>query len=112
MTKTEKIQVPSIRLDTFMDAVGIEKVDYLKIDLQGADLAVIRSAGNPIYDIRRISMEVQITPIELCQGSSTRHDILTYLSARGFRLVDDERQSNNQEENLTFERAETSSSSP
>src|ERR1700730_10299435 len=36
----DKTTVPTIRLDTFMNLAGIQTVDYLKIDAQGADLAV------------------------------------------------------------------------
>jgi len=42
----EKISVQVVRLDTFLAEAGIEHVDYLKIDAQGADLSVIRSAGD------------------------------------------------------------------
>src|SRR5712692_6055121 len=43
--RTERIvTVPTMRLDTFMNQAGIPRVDFLKIDTQGADLAVLKSA--------------------------------------------------------------------
>src|SRR5689334_18849393 len=33
--------VPTIRLDTFMDSMAIGRVDFLKVDTQGSDLAVL-----------------------------------------------------------------------
>ena len=37
----QTIAVPTIRLDTFFDRMDIREVEYLKVDAQGADLAVI-----------------------------------------------------------------------
>ena len=101
---TETVTVPTMRLDTFLDGAGIRRVHYLKIDAQGADLAVIRSAGERLRDIDRISLEVQTTPFELYRGASRKEDVLAFLEAAGFELVEVEAQSFDQEENLTFVR--------
>jgi FkbM family methyltransferase len=101
---TKTLTVPTMRLDTFLDGAGIGRVHYLKIDAQGADLAVIRSAGARLKDIDRISLEVQTTPFELYQGASRKEDVLALLAA-GFELVEVEAQSFDQEENLTFVRS-------
>ena len=100
----ETVTVPTMRLDTFLDGAGIRRVDYLKIDAQGADLAVVRSAGERLKDIDRISLEVQTTPFELYRGASRKEDALAFLGAAGFELVEVEAQSFDQEENLTFVR--------
>jgi FkbM family methyltransferase len=98
------ITVPTVRLDTFMDLTGIGTVDFLKIDAQGADLAVVRSAGSRLKNVRKIALEADVTPIRLYQGSAARHDIVSYLECQGFALTDVEKQSDGQEENLTFVR--------
>jgi FkbM family methyltransferase len=98
----DKVSVPVIRLDTFMELVGIEKVDYLKIDAQGSDFAVIRSAGARLKDIRKISLEVQITLIPVYVGASRKNAVVEYMQQAGFDLVSCEKQSYDQEENLTF----------
>jgi hypothetical protein len=94
--------VPTIRLDTFMELTGIEKVDFLKVDAQGADLAIIRSAGRRLGDVRRITLEVDISPVRLYEGSASRDDTITYLQDHGFVLIDVQAQSYGQEQNLTF----------
>jgi FkbM family methyltransferase len=99
---TATFAVPSMRLDTFLDGAGIRKVDYLKIDAQGADLAVIRSAGDRLKDIGRISLKVQTTPFKLYRGASRKEDVLRFLNSVGFRLVETKAQSFDQEEILTF----------
>ena len=96
-------KVPSIRLDTFLERAGIEHVDYLKVDAQGADLAVVRSAGARLADIDRIRIEVQIARSPYA-GAATKEEMVEYLEARGFRLIGASPQSNGQEQNLDFER--------
>lgn len=100
----EKITVPTIRLETFLNRMGIHEVSYLKIDAQGADLAVVRSLGARVSSIRRISLEVQVTDNPLYAGASEKNLVVGYLTEAGYRLVSTERQSFDQEENLTFER--------
>jgi len=100
-----RVKVPTIRLDTFLNSAGIARVDYLKVDAQGADLAVVRSAGARLRDIARISLEVQTTPVPLYEGSASKEEVVRYLEAAGFALVAVEPQSHGQEENLTFVRA-------
>jgi hypothetical protein len=94
--------VPTIRLETFMDRQNIRQVDFLKIDAQGADLAVVRSAGRRISDIRRINLEVQVTAWPLYQNSSQKDATIAYMDSVGFSLESLQKQSHDQEENLTF----------
>jgi len=98
------LTVPTIRLDTFLNQAGISKVNYLKIDAQGADLAVIRSAGERLRDIDRISLEVQITEVPLYRNSPGKEEVVQFMTGAGFDLVSTEKQSHGQEENLTFSR--------
>ncbi len=97
------ITVPTIRLDTFMDLMRITWVDFLKVDTQGNDLAVVRSAGKRLREIRKITMEVDISPRRLYQGSPSKEEVLSFLQSAGFKLISCEQQSQGQEENLTFE---------
>jgi len=102
LIEEREIAVPTIRLDTFMSQVGIGEVEFLKIDAQGADFAVIRSAGDRLRDIRRIKLEVAITPRQLYRGAADKATIVAFLESRGFLLTETEAQSHGQEENLTF----------
>ena len=104
LIEEREIVVPTIRLDTFMDEQGIAEVEFLKIDAQGADFAVVRSAGARLIDIRRIKLEVAITPRQLYRGAAKKAAIIAFLEANGYRLIATERQSHDQEENLTFAR--------
>jgi FkbM family methyltransferase len=98
--------VPTIRLDTFMRLTGIKKVDFLKIDAQGLDLAVVKSLGDRVKDVRKIYLEVYVTKDPLYRGTCKKDEVMDYLGKRGFELVGTEAQSDGQEENLTFENRE------
>jgi FkbM family methyltransferase len=102
----KQVQVPMMRLDTFMDQMGIRAVEYLKIDAQGTDLAVVRSAGSRLTDIRKITVEVHSTPQPLYSGSTGRVEVLDFMQRSGFLLESSEDQSFGQEQNLTFVRGE------
>src|SRR5216683_1065805 len=99
----DKTTVPTIRLDTFMNLAGIQTVDYLKIDAQGADLAVLKSSGDRIKDLSKIYLEASVTPYPVYQGCASKKEVVEFLEERGFELVAVDSQSEGQEENLTFE---------
>jgi FkbM family methyltransferase len=96
--------IPTVRLDTFMDGTGITEVEFLKVDAQGADFRVVSSAGRRLKDIRTVKLEVAITAGQLYLGAADKAAVTSFLEAEGFKLIEMERQSHNQEENLTFTR--------
>ena len=104
LNEERTIIVPTIRLDTFMTRAGIAAVEHLKIDAQGGDFAVVRSAGDRLRDIREIRLEVTVTKRQLYRGAATKEIIVDFLTERGFALCATESQTFAQEENLTFRR--------
>jgi FkbM family methyltransferase len=99
-----RMTVPTIRLDTFMNLMEIESVDLLKVDTQGMDLAVVRSAGSRLGDIRKIVLEVSVAPLPAYTGAATKEEVVAFLGQAGFALRGSELQTHDQEENLTFEK--------
>src|ERR1700751_1467929 len=83
----ESSMVPTIRLDTFMELMQLERIDYLKIDTQGADFMVVKSLGTRIRDVRKIMLEVDVMQTRLYQGSSGKDEIVSYMQARGLELA-------------------------
>jgi FkbM family methyltransferase len=98
------VTVPTIRLDTLMALMEIDRVDFLKIDTQGMDLAVLKSAGQRLRDISKITLEVALTPLPLYSGAPSKDEVVAFLVDAGFALHDVKSQSEGQEENLTFAR--------
>lgn len=100
-----KVLVPCIRLDNFFALMRIEHCEFLKIDAQGFDLSVVKSLGGYIAQVDKIQLEVAVTDFKLYQRADTKQDILDYMKQHYFKLTATHRQSHDQEENLTFERA-------
>jgi FkbM family methyltransferase len=99
------VRVPTMRLDTFMNGAGIESVDFLKIDAQGYDLEVVKSAGDRLADVAKVQMEATMVSYRQYEGAPGKSVIVEYMESRGFRLAGEEIQSHGQEANLTFLRA-------
>ena len=101
--KTEStIRVPTIRLDEFLDRMQIAFVDFLKVDAQGMDLNVIKSAGNRLADVALIAMEVAVTDDAVYKGACTKGQAIEFMHSHGFSLTETQTKSQGQEENLTF----------
>ena len=102
LSVAEQRTVPTIRLDTFMQRAGLRRIDYLKIDAEGMDLNVVRSAGERLKDIRKIMLEVDVAPDVLYRGAPRRSEVVEFMVANGFILTGSESQSSGRQENLTF----------
>lgn len=98
----DSVTVPTMRLDTFMNAVGLETIDYLKVDAQGLDLDVVKSAGDRLADVAKVQLEATTASYRQYEGAPDKSAILEYMESKGFRLSSEEIQSHGQEANLTF----------
>lgn len=52
-----RIQVPGRRLDSLLEERGIEQVDYLSVDVEGAELAVLKDFDLARFGVRAVSVE-------------------------------------------------------
>jgi FkbM family methyltransferase len=98
-------KVPTLRLDTLMNIADIDTVEFLKIDAQGMDLSVLKSAGDRLKDIAKITLEVWTAPHPQYVGVPSKEEVVKYLQDRGFVLTGTQVQTEGREENLTFARA-------
>lgn len=77
------------RLDEIIKEIGI-KFDFLKVDAQGADLDVIKSAGDYISDFKGIHIECSIVP--LYKKAPLIDEIDSFLKSKNFvfakKLID------------------------
>lgn len=96
------ITVPVSRLDKFLEEQSIEEVDLLKIDTQGNDFSVIKGGGDSISRVKRIILEVQLSP--LYKGAASKEQVISYLESKGFHCVSATPQTSGLEENLEFVR--------
>jgi FkbM family methyltransferase len=87
-----KIEVDCIRLDELSDQFGIDAIDLIWMDLQGAELLALRSAGALLDRVRFIYTEVSHRAIY--KGQCLFPEIESFLTARGFErrtAIDTER---------------------
>jgi len=75
----ERQSMPTVRLD---DVKEIKNIDYLKIDIQGAELEVFRNGINRLGDCLVIHTEVEFLP--MYEGQSLFSEVELFLRELGF----------------------------
>jgi FkbM family methyltransferase len=78
------IRVPTMTLPALMEAQGLQAVDLLKLDLQGAERLVLTGGEQVLDRVRVIYIEVFFEP--LYAGAWLFWDLNEFLSGRGFKL--------------------------
>lgn len=81
------IEVQTKRLDSFMSKNQIEMIDFLYMDVQGAELMVLDGAGDMINSIKAIWLEVE--SVELYEKQPLKDDIEKFMQKNGFMKIKD-----------------------
>jgi hypothetical protein len=85
---TATIKVRTERLDAFCSQSRVPRIDLLKLDTQGTELAVLRGAGT-LFDPRYISaVFTEILLIPVYEGQANFDEFVSLFYSRGYRLVD------------------------
>jgi FkbM family methyltransferase len=79
-TEGASIQVPSGRLDDYLARQGVDRVDLLKVDVEGSEFDVVRGLGDRLDS-------VGVIVGELHEGLVDGPAFYQYLADRGFRSV-------------------------
>ncbi len=74
-------------LQAFCTEAGVSHIDLVHIDVQGAELMVLRGAGDMLKNIRMIWMEVEEAPLYLDQPLA--QDVENFMLSNGFKKVKD-----------------------
>lgn len=82
------INVITITLNSFLANNKINIVDFVHMDVQGAELKVLMGAKHAIKNIKAIWLEV--ADIELYKNQPLRKDIENFMNSNGFYLVKSE----------------------
>ena len=82
----QEVVVDGVRLDTFCAEHGIERIDLLKLDVEGAELKVVDGASSLLGAdaIDAIATEVRVQP-DFVDGPLLG-DVVEALTAHGYRL--------------------------
>jgi FkbM family methyltransferase len=81
---TEKIRVPVIRLRTAMQRLGHDRIDLLKLDIEGAEYGVIEDFLRESAPVEQILIEFhhRLSPV----GTSKTRRALQLLESQGMRI--------------------------
>ena len=82
------VTVPCRTLDSLFEEHGLSPgaVSLLNIDVQGAELLVLKGAQRVLRSASAVIAEVNL--LELYEGSVPEEEIVAFMAARGFRKVD------------------------
>lgn len=86
VTVTKTLNVETRTLDEALSGAGVGRVDYLKLDIEGAELEVLRAAPRIVGGLLALKVEVTFLPMRRDQALA-RH-IESHLAGHGFRLMD------------------------
>jgi FkbM family methyltransferase len=81
------IRVRTETLDNFCQEHGLEIIDFIHMDVQGAELEVLAGARRTLPAIRVIWLEAKTRP--LYQGQPLKPDVQQFMAQHGFRMVKD-----------------------
>jgi FkbM family methyltransferase len=81
----EEIEVQARTLDSFLIENNIDSIDFVHMDVQGAELKVLKGASKKIQNIKTIWLEV--TNIELNKTQPLASDIEFFMNNNDFTLI-------------------------
>jgi FkbM family methyltransferase len=83
----EKLTVHTDTLSNFVNENNISKIDFIHMDVQGAELMVLEGAKDFIHQIKMIWLEVE--NIELYKNQPLASDVEKFLINKGFTKIKD-----------------------
>ncbi len=78
----EIIRVRTVRLDTLIKRFGLERVDLIKMDIEGAEYPILT---DPSLDLSRV--ENMVVEVHYRYGSRESQEIMRALAKHGFKIV-------------------------
>lgn len=86
----EKIQLETITLDKFIEIESINRVDFIKVDVEGAELSVLRGAQNTLRQMNTLGVKSELWwDADIKNGSDASFaDMDIYLRGLGYKFYD------------------------
>ena len=83
----DEIKVQTTTLQKFCTEQNISKIDFIHMDVQGAELMVLKGAKGFIQYINMIWLEVEA--VELYKGQPLKNDVENFMKQHGFIKLED-----------------------
>jgi FkbM family methyltransferase len=85
---TDQVNVEVIRLDSFVEELGLTRIDHLHVDVQGKDLEVLKSLGDKLSIVASGVIEMASSEeVKLYKDQKyVLADAIKFLNENGFRV--------------------------
>jgi FkbM family methyltransferase len=83
--ESHRCELKTVTLDSVIKQKGYPYADLIKMDVQGAELDVLRGAADAIAHCNDLILELQC--VEYNKGAPLRENVIEYLQSIGFELV-------------------------
>lgn len=83
---TAEIEVPVLRMDTFIKSIGLNKIDIVKVDTEGFSFEVIDGFGEHIHNVKLFHLETET--FNRHDGHKNNLEVKSFMESKGFELVD------------------------
>jgi FkbM family methyltransferase len=83
-----EVPIQSVTLDSFCDAQGLDRVDILKLDVQGGEYAALKGAGRLLAEQRISLVFMELILVPTYKGQRTFREYLELLEGHGYFLLD------------------------
>lgn len=80
------VVVPACTLDSMLETLAINRVDFLKVDVEGYELRVMEGAERSIRAGRIRAILAEFHPVTLSRGGTSTEELLRWLEERGFQV--------------------------
>jgi FkbM family methyltransferase len=80
----EAVEVPLTTLDAYCEAAGIDRIDAVKMDIQGAEVAALRGFRRTLSRTRPQWLLIEFSPEHLRAGTSGTEEFWSILDELGF----------------------------
>jgi FkbM family methyltransferase len=88
MVIVEELDVETTTLDRFAQTVSDDHIDFIKIDVEGSELDVLRGGKSMLRDKRVLAIKTEFWWDPVLRGQPPFADLDTFLRANGFYLFD------------------------
>lgn len=84
---TGEIEVQAVTIATWAQAHGVDRIDFMWLDMEGMELAALKAAGSVLGTVKAVCMEVSRDRHYV--GAPLYGEIIAWMREQGFRVAID-----------------------
>jgi FkbM family methyltransferase len=88
MVVVEEQQVETVTLDRFAQSLSDDHIDFIKIDVEGAELEVLRGGSSMLQDKRVLGIKTEFWWDPILRGQPSFAELDLFVRSNGFYLFD------------------------